>query len=199
MSVSHLLYYFPSKDALLEEMYSAFSSSVLSNIGSTQNLPTEERCRLFADNMFLESVIPSSDQTIIFEMLAYAAHNPRFRRSQEKHTRTTMAYLVNLLDQAPQTAGLSAEDAAAVICAIWFGFLVVSYMYKPMNPPRLRTLFKRILLHMAGVEDHQSETSTATSGVAKKRSDRKGAGSAQKDLDQSAAISLVSPTAEPAE
>jgi hypothetical protein len=51
--------------------------------------------------MFLESVIPSADQTIIFEMLAYAAHNPRFRRSQEKHTRTTMAYLVNLLDQAP--------------------------------------------------------------------------------------------------
>jgi AcrR family transcriptional regulator len=201
MSVSHLLYYFPSKDALLEEMYSAFSSSVLSNIGSTQNLPPEERCRRFADNMFLESVIPSSDQTIIFEMLAYAAHNPRFRRSQEKHTRTTMAYLVDLLEQAPKTAGLSAEDAAAVICASWFGLLVVSYMYKPMNPPRVRTLFRRILLHTAGIEDQNrpAETPTATPVAAKKRSDRKRSRTTSKELEESAAISLVNSSAERAE
>jgi hypothetical protein len=112
-----------------------------------------------------------------------------------------MAYLVDLLEQAPKTAGLSAEDAAAVICASWFGLLVVSYMYKPMNPPRVRTLFRRILLHTAGIEDQNrpAETPPATPVVAKKRSDRKRSRTTSKELEESGAISLVNSSAERAE
>jgi AcrR family transcriptional regulator len=199
ISVSHLLYYFPSKDALLEEMYSVFSTSVLSNIGSTQDLPAEKRCRLFADNMFLESIIPSSDHTIIFEMLAYAAHSPRFRRTQEKHTRATMASLADLFERAPKTIGLSPEEAAAAICAIWFGLLVVSYMYKPMNPPRVRTLFRQILMHVAGIEDHnsQAEISKVTSSVGQKRSTRKRSRTTSKKIDGKDAVPLADSSAEP--
>jgi AcrR family transcriptional regulator len=195
ISVSHLLYYFPSKDSLLEEMYIAFSTSVLSNIGSTQNLPPEERCRLFADNMFLESIIPPSDHTIIFEMLAYAAHSSRFRRTQEKHTRTTMASLADLFEQAPRTVGLSPEEAAAAICAIWFGFLVVSYMYKPMTPPRVRTLFRRILLHVAGIEDHDRQAEF-TPGATRKRSDRKRIRTTAKRSLEQDETSIADPSAE---
>ena len=116
MSVPHLLYYFRSKEALLDEVFNSFSTSLLSRITSDRsaNLSAEEQCQLLADNMFLESAQPGLDEAIIFEMIAYAVHSRGFRRTQQKHTTKVTNYLRRFFEQTPRT-GFSAEESAVLV------------------------------------------------------------------------------------
>jgi AcrR family transcriptional regulator len=180
MTVSHLLYYFPSKDALLDELYHAFSISLLSNISSNWNydLSPRARCQVLADNIFLEFSEPALSkeimEKIIFEMIAYAVHSPRLRHTQQAHTRTTLSYIKDLFHRTPRTTGFSSDDAAAIVCSLWVGTLVFSYFYKPLKPPRAKALFLRTMLHLAGLddEDKPTERSKGSTNHVKQRHNR---------------------------
>ena len=163
MTVSHLLYYFPSKDALLDEVYSSFSASLKSRITSPSNakLSPEERCKLLADNLLVLE-LSGLDREIIFEMIAYAVHSPRFRRTQQRHTEKFFYYLKDLFEQTRGTGGFSAEETAAIIGSLWVGTLIFSYFCKPLTEQRAKKLFRRALHHFAGLENQDRQAKVPT-------------------------------------
>jgi len=154
MTVPHLLYYFRSKEALLDEVFNSFSASLFSRITADRSasLSAEEQCQLLADNMFLESAQPALDEAIIFEMIAYAVHSRGFRRTQQKHTEKVVNYLRRFFEQTPRT-GFSAEDRALLVSSLWIGIMVVSFFHQSMTRRQARDLFRRAILHLAGIED----------------------------------------------
>ena len=160
MTVPHLLYYFSSKEALFDEVYNSFSASLLSNITSdwSAELSAGKRCQLLADNMFLESADPALDSAIIFEMIAYAVHSRGFRLTQQQHTDKVANYLKDFFAQTPRTADFSSEESAVIICSLWIGILIVSFFYRPMTRKRARELFRRTMLHFAGIDARDQST-----------------------------------------
>ena len=157
MTVPHLLYYFRNKEALLDEVFNSFSASLLSKITSDwdDELSAQERCQLLADNMFLESADPPLDSAVIFEMIAYAVHSRTFRLTQQKHTERVAGYFKDVFEQTSRTGDFSSEESAAIVCSLWIGILIVSFFYRQMTPKRARELFRRTVLHFAGIDDRR--------------------------------------------
>jgi AcrR family transcriptional regulator len=171
MSSSHLLYYFSSKEALIEQLYDTYSKASQSAMRSDPDLPPEERCRLWVENMFLESAAPAWDQRIILDMLAHAGHAFRFRRTLAKDAQANTAYLQGLFRHTPNTDGLSPRDMAALVQVLWAGFIVMSYIYPPLNKSRSRALFRQVVMKLAGLELQTggTKTSKAKRGASRRR------------------------------
>jgi AcrR family transcriptional regulator len=167
MTASHLHYYYADKDALLDDLYQAFSQSLLSAISSSWslNLPPEVRCKVISDNLFLELSEPVLDkeirETIIFEMIANAVHKPELRQTLQSHAEQIVSYFVQLFRLNPQPGEFSADESAAIVAALWLGLLVFSYFYKPLTPSRAKSLFRRLLLGLGGFEDPDDRESSS--------------------------------------
>src|SRR5215472_5326201 len=155
LSPSHLAYYFPTKDAILLQLYGALQDSLLS-ITTHRDEPPIEQCHLLASYAFLEPVMDVDDRTIALEMIGIAVHNPRFRRRNSEYSAEMIGYLRNLFAKTPRAFNLSAEDAAVLAGSIWMGLLTNSYFYEGFDRSRARMLFRQSLLMLAGLSDQQS-------------------------------------------
>jgi AcrR family transcriptional regulator len=153
MTVSHLVYYFRNKEALLDEVFNSFSASLLSQIALdwSEGSSPEERCQLLVDNLFLETIEPRLGSAIIFEMIAYAVHSPVCRLTQQKHSEKFASYLREFFDRTPRIGEFSSEESAAILCSLWIGILVFSFFHRPMTRKSARELFRRVMLHFAGI------------------------------------------------
>jgi AcrR family transcriptional regulator len=156
ISPSHLVYYFPTKEAILLELYRGLFSALLSGITTHKDEPPVEQCERLASYAFLEPVMPLSDRSIVLELIGLAVHNPRLRRSTLDYAEKMLGYLRDLFAKTPRAFGLSAEDAALLATSIWSGLLTNSYYQKEFDRSLARELFRRNLLMLAGLSDNRS-------------------------------------------
>src|ERR1700686_5890024 len=61
ISVSHFLYYFESKEAVLEEVCEEVVEQTLAEVTSYRDDPPEERIHVLVDHVFVRSVITRSE------------------------------------------------------------------------------------------------------------------------------------------
>jgi AcrR family transcriptional regulator len=155
LSPSHLAYYFPTKDAIVLQLYDALQDSLLS-ITAHQNEPPVEQCHLLATYAFLEPVMDVDDRTIALELTGIAVHNRRFQRRNSEYSTKMHAYLKNLFSKTPRAFNLSAGDAALLAGSMWMGLLTNSFFYKGFDRARARALFRQSLLMLAGLSDQQA-------------------------------------------
>jgi AcrR family transcriptional regulator len=66
ISTSHLVYYFPTKEAILLELYRTLFGALLSRITTQGDEPPEEQCDRLATYAFLEPAMPLSNRSIVF-------------------------------------------------------------------------------------------------------------------------------------
>jgi AcrR family transcriptional regulator len=155
LSPSHLAYYFPTKDAILLELFAALSDALLSDLTGQQDEPPVEQCHRLANYAFREPKLDLGESAIALEMIGIALHNPRFRRRNSEHARNVIEYLKDLFAKTPRAFNLSAEDAAVLAASIWIGLLTNSYFYKGFDRSRARTIFRQTLLMLAGLNGKQ--------------------------------------------
>jgi AcrR family transcriptional regulator len=158
ISPSHLAYYFPTKEAILLELYRTLFGALLSGITTHGDQPPAEQCDRLASYAFLEPVMPLSDRSIVLELIGLAVHNHRLRRSTLDYAEKMIGYLRELFAKTPRAFDLSAEDAALLAASIWSGLLTNSYYYKRFDGSRARELFRRTLLILAGLGDDRSKS-----------------------------------------
>jgi AcrR family transcriptional regulator len=156
ISTSHLAYYFPTKEAILLELYRALFSALLSGVTTHKDEPAVEQCDLIASYAFLEPAMPLSDRSIVLELIGLAVHNRRLRRSTFDYAEKMLAYLRELFAKTPRAFDLSPEDAALLATSMWSGLLTNSYYHKEFDRSRARELFRRSLLMLAGLSDNRS-------------------------------------------
>jgi AcrR family transcriptional regulator len=155
MSASHLAYYFPTKEAILLELYRALSNALLAGVTTHRDEPPIEQCHLLASYAFLEPAMSLSDRSIALELIGIAVHNPRLRRRNYEHAQKMIGYLKELFAKTPRAFNLSSDDAALLAASIWMGLLANSYFYKGFDRSRARVLFRQTLLMLAGLGDQQ--------------------------------------------
>jgi AcrR family transcriptional regulator len=151
LSVSHLLYFFSSKQAVLHELHGGIQRSMLSDVMSHRDDTPEERCHALADYFFAGHVIEDSDLALVFDLLAQTPHIPDLRATNREFQTAMTEYLADLFGQTPRAAGLNPEDAAFLAAAIWHGLLAMSYFDERLNRSYATRLFRWTLLRIGGL------------------------------------------------
>jgi len=162
ISVSHFLYYYPSKEAVLLELCSEVLDQSAAEVTAYANEPLEERIHVLVDHLFGRSPVALGDLGIVQELISLSLHRPAVRRKLAQNHATLMAYLEDLFEKSPRQPGVSASEAATIAGAMWQGLFTNSLYAKDLasEEGRERQLFRRSLFALANIRDiHAGATS----------------------------------------
>jgi AcrR family transcriptional regulator len=155
ISVSHFLYYFESKEAVLEEVCDEVVEQTLAEVTSYRDDPPEERIHVLVDHVFVSSVTPS-ELGVILELVGLSMHRSKIREKLDRYNREMMAYLTDLFEQVPRQPGVSSREAADIAAAILVGLLTNSQYDSGLDDGRARRLFRRSLFDLANIRNPES-------------------------------------------
>jgi len=149
MSASHLLYYFPGKDTMLEHYFENVAQRIVERIESFRKEPPEQQIGLLADLFFAGKGITRSEIGFMLECFGVAVHDKPLRRDKKKLDRNCKGYLKELFEQSPSGPS-GASDYAEISYAMLIGLRTAAYFDRKLELPRARRLFYDEMLNLAG-------------------------------------------------
>ncbi|MCC6918767.1 MAG: TetR/AcrR family transcriptional regulator [Alphaproteobacteria bacterium] len=152
MSVSHLLYYYASKDAVLVELCEQFVKRAYADVAKDKDKPPADRIRIIAGNLFVRGAIVRSEFSILRELNALSAHRPEIHKWLRSYGEWVVDYLTDLFEKVPRQPGLGAADAAEIAAALWMGLVNNAEFDATLSDSRAERLFSRTLFSLAGIE-----------------------------------------------
>ena len=151
LSASHLLYYFPNKQLILEEVCDQITTRILQEITVHRDEPPEERIHVLVDNVFANGAPSRSELGVNLELISLSMHQPPIRKKLTHYNDEMMSYLTDLFEHVPRKPGMSAREAADLAAAIWMGLQINSQYDSGLDQSRARRLFRRSLLDLANI------------------------------------------------
>lgn len=151
MSVSHLLYYFDSKEAVLEELCRKLNSRFLAEITAASDDSPEQRVAALVDHIFTGGGRPRQAHRLTVEMVALSMHRPKIREIITEFNDQWTACLTNWFEEIPRPSGISAEDAAVRVRAVLTGLVNNTQFDARLDQRRVRRLFREAILDILGV------------------------------------------------
>jgi len=149
MSASHLLYYFPGKDTLLEHYFENVAQRIVERIESFRAESPERQIDLLADLFFAGKGITRSEIGFMLECFGVAVHDSQLHSDKTELDRFCKTYLKELFAQSP--CGSSRARAYAEISyAMLIGLRTAAYFDERLGLPRARRLFNEEMLNLAG-------------------------------------------------
>jgi len=152
MSPSHLLYYFDSKDTVLEELFEYCSQRMLRDVLALRRETAAEECQALVGYFFGGTLMTPRDQSFLLEIFGLATHHPRLRRTKTNYDAQIRACFEGLFRRTPRLAGLSPEDAAEIALAAVSGLITGAYFDETLDARRSGALFHAVLRHLAGLD-----------------------------------------------
>jgi AcrR family transcriptional regulator len=149
MSASHLLYYFPGKDTMLEHYFENVAQRIVERIETFQSELPEQQISLLADLFFAGKGITRSEIGFMLECFGVAVHDSKLGHDKTKLDRFCKTYLKELFEQSPSGPS-SASDYAEISYAMLIGLRTAAYFDRQLGLPRARTLFHHQMLNLAG-------------------------------------------------
>lgn len=158
ISVSHFLYYYPSKEAVLMELCSELLDNSAAEITAYINEPPEERIHVLVDHLFVRTPVAQSDLGMVQELISLSLHRPAVRKKLSQHHTAMMDYLTDLFEKVPRQPGVTAAEAANIAAALWQGLFTNSlYATDFQRDEGLgRQLYRRALFGLANIPDTPS-------------------------------------------
>jgi len=154
MSASHLLYYFPGKDTMLERYFENVSQRIVERIESFQAESPQQQIDLLADLFFAGKGITRSEIGFMLECFGVAVHDKPIRRDKKKLDRFCKSYLQDLFEQSPCGPD-SARAYAEISYAMLIGLRTAAYFDKRLGLPRARRLFHNQMSNLAGFDQEK--------------------------------------------
>lgn len=151
ISASHLFYYYPGKEAVLQDLCDHILGHIFEIVNSSREETPEERIHLLVGNVF---VAARPEFAIMVELSALSRHRPAIQKKLAKFNQDMREYLVDLFAQLPRPAGLSPEDASEIASGLWAGLFTNSYYEPNLDEGRARSLFRRTLFALGNVGNH---------------------------------------------
>jgi len=149
MSASHLLYYFPGKDTILEHYFENVAQRIVERIESFRTESPEKQIDLLADLFFGGKGITRSEIGFMLECFGVAVHDKQLRQDKKELDRICKAYLKGLFEQSP-CGSKSAKAYAEISYAMLIGLRTAAYFDKLLSLPKARSLFHNQMLDLAG-------------------------------------------------
>jgi AcrR family transcriptional regulator len=152
ISVSHLLYYFPSKEAVLDKLCREFLGDFSSEFKRHRDDSPEDQLNILVNQLFLENPERSADQALGLELVALSMHRPVTRRILREHNHRMMTYLAELFSKLPRQEGVTPEEAARIAVGLRFGLFANSIFDDYLDSQSARRIFRRSLFQLAGFD-----------------------------------------------
>ena len=151
MSVSHLLYYFDSKEAVLEELCRKVNARFLAGISVSGDDSPERRLEALVDQIFTGRGRPRQEYRLTAEMVALSVNRPKIRKLIAEFNDEWSATLKVWFEQISRPSGISAEDAAVRTRAVLSGLVNNAQFDARLGVRRVHRLFRLALLDIIGV------------------------------------------------
>lgn len=150
MSASHLLYYFPGKDAILEHYFQSVAKLLLKRIEGFRAHPPREQVTLLADLFFAGKGLTRSEIGFMLECFGVAVHDHTLRDMKTSLDRKCRSYLKDLFESFGGDRPRSPDDAAEIAYAVLIGLRTTAYFDRQLELPTARRLFHDSILRLAG-------------------------------------------------
>lgn len=151
MSPSHLLYYFPGKDAVLVQYFTAMKRRIFARLESIRHEPPARQVDLLARLFFSGSAISKSENGVMLECFGVAVHDKQLRQAKTRLDRHCKAHLREFLEKSPCGRD-NAADAAEVAYALLVGLRTATYFDERLRPQKAYDTFRGELLKIAGLD-----------------------------------------------
>jgi len=158
MSVSHLLYYFDSKEAVLEELCCKVSTRFLAVITAPSDDSPEERILAHLDHIFTGRGRLRQEYRFTAEMAALSVNRLKMRKLIAEFNKQWSAILTLWFQQIPRPSGISAEDAAVRTQAVLAGLVNRAQFDPQLGRKHLHRLFRLALSDILGVRTLNSHS-----------------------------------------
>ena len=150
MTASHLLYYFPGKEAILQHYFENVSQAIVERLEVFAPESTEGQINLLADLFFAGKGITRSEIGFMLECFGVAVHDKQLRDRKKKLDRYCKSYLKVLFEQSPGGPE-TAEDAAEIGYSLLIGLRTAAYFDQRLKLKTARRLFHDELTKLAGL------------------------------------------------
>jgi AcrR family transcriptional regulator len=153
MTVSHLLYYYASKELVLLDLADELNAQVLADVTGHQDVPPEERIHVLVDNLFVRGAAGKGEMGLVREVVALSMHRPELRERLSTFSKSMLSYLEGLYAELPRQPGLSALDSAEIASALWMGLFINIDFDNQLTDGVARRLYRRTLLSLANLDE----------------------------------------------
>lgn len=150
MTASHLLYYFPGKDAILEHYFSNVAQRIVERIKEFNAESPECQIDRLADLFFAGKGITKSEIGFMLECFGVAVHDTQLRTHKSELDKACKSYLEALFAVSP-CGPAGAADSAELAYAMLIGLRTATYFDDRLDLPRARQLFHREMRNLAGL------------------------------------------------
>lgn len=148
MTASHLLYYFPGKDAILEHYFDQVAKRIMTRLESFRDEKPERQIDLLSDLFFTGNGISRSEIGFMLECFGVAVHDQQLRSEKTELDRFCKAYLQELFEKSP-CGPKNAVDSAEIAYAILIGLRTAAYFDQRLELTRALRLFHTEMLNLA--------------------------------------------------
>lgn len=150
MTASHLLYYFPGKDAILEQYFENVAQTIIERLESFRSETQNRQVDLLAELFFAGKGITRSEIGFMLECFGVAVHDKQLHNHKKKLDRYCKDYLRDLFRQAPG-GHETPEDAAEIGYSLLIGLRTAAYFDRRLKLSRAQRLFHDELKNLAGL------------------------------------------------
>jgi AcrR family transcriptional regulator len=151
MALSHLLYYYPTKEAVLLDLAHKLHEGVLAGIrANDEKMPPKERIALLVNNLFV--TFPREELSLLRQMVAASMHSAPLHENLSMFASRTVGYLEDLFGSAPRQSGVSATEAAEFAGAAWMGLLINAAFTVRLSESDARRMFGNMLTYLANFD-----------------------------------------------
>jgi AcrR family transcriptional regulator len=150
MTASHLLYYFPGKDAILEHFFENVSQTIVERLDSFASDAPDRQIDLLAELFFGGKGITRSEIGFMLECFGVAVHDKKLHNQKKKLDRYCKDYLLDLFMRAPGGSE-TPQDAAEIGYSLLIGLRTAAYFDPRLKLSRAQRLFHDELTNLAGI------------------------------------------------
>lgn len=148
MSPSHLLYYFPGLDAILQSYFAYIVERIIARMSSFRHEDPEKKIDLLAELFFGGTTDDKSEIGFMLECFGAAVHDAELKRGKVAVDQFCKTYLQELFE--PTATGRNhARTSAEVSYAMLVGLRTASYFDEALTLRRARTMFREEMLARA--------------------------------------------------
>jgi len=151
MSSSHLLYYYPGKEAILEAFFKAVTRGIEGEIAKLDDQDPAARIEAIADLFLSPTKLRKVDQGVMLDLYGQAVQNKAMRKIKITHDRRIKDMFVALFLAVPGCSESDADDAGQLAYAQLLGLRATSFYDAQLSTTQANRLFKQALLRLAGL------------------------------------------------
>jgi len=148
MSPSHLLYYFPGLDAILQSYFSHIVERIIARMSSFRHEEPEKKIDQLANLFFGGTNEDKSEIGFMLECFGAAVHDDELKRGKVVVDQFCKTYLQELFEPTAVSRN-EARTSAEVSYAMLVGLRTASFFDETLTLRRARTMFREEMLARA--------------------------------------------------